>query len=149
MLPEFDDAGNLPPGIHEASWAEIKARFGTTEHRRQLLEGLLRAARILKNVGCRRLYLDGSLSTRKAVPKDFDGCWESMGVDLQQLWKLEPALLTFDAHRLTQKLVFGGELIIAEFLADGRGRTYLEFFQEDRDGKTKGIILIDLRRLDD
>jgi hypothetical protein len=149
VLPSFDDHGNLPPGIHEAPWSEIEERLGGTPHRLRLLEGLLRAARILKSVGCGRLYLDGGFASVKTIPKDFDGCWESVGVDLHELARTEPALVTFDANRRTQKLKFGGELFVAEFLADSRGRTYLEFFQEDRDGNAKGIILIDLRRLDD
>ena len=68
---------------------------------------------------------------------------------LTGLARIEPALVTFDANRSTQKLKFGGELFIAEFMADTQGRTYLEFFQEDREGNAKGIILIDLRGLDD
>jgi hypothetical protein len=100
-------------------------------------------------MGCKRLYLDGGFATLKTIPKDFDGCWESVGVNLQELARIEPSLVTFDANRTTQKLRFGGELFIAEFMADSKGRTYLEFFQEDRDGNAKGIILIDLRSLDD
>ena len=149
MLPGFDDHGNLPPGIHEACWSEIEARLGSTPHRRRLLQGFLQAARALKSVGCKRLYLDGGFATLKTIPKDFDGCWESAGVNLQELARIEPALVTFDANRTTQKLRFGGELFIAEFMADSKGRTYLNFFQEDRDGNAKGIILIDLRSLDD
>jgi len=149
VLPGFDEHGNLPPGIHEACWSEIEECLGITLHRRRLLGGFLRAARILKSVGCKRVYLDGGFATLKTIPKDFDGCWESVGVDLQELARIEPALVTFDAKRTTQKLKFGGELFIAEFMADSKGRTYLEFFQEDRDGNAKGIILIDLRSLDD
>lgn len=40
MIPPFDKRGNLPPGIHKASWSEIEARFGTTPWRRFLLVGL-------------------------------------------------------------------------------------------------------------
>ncbi len=149
MLPPFDANGNLPPGIHEACWAEIETRLGVTAHRCRLLSGLLRAARILKSVGCKRLYVDGGFATLKTIPKDFDGCWESAGVNLRELARIEPALVTFDWNRITQKLKFGGELFVAEFMADSKGRTFLEFFQEDRDGNPKGIILIDLRGLDD
>ena len=28
MLPDFDENGNLPPGIHRASPSEIEERFG-------------------------------------------------------------------------------------------------------------------------
>ncbi len=34
MLPAFDAQGNLPPGIHEANWETVVARFGTSPERR-------------------------------------------------------------------------------------------------------------------
>jgi hypothetical protein len=41
MLPAFDpDSGRLPPGEHVASWDEVVERFGWTERRRRLLDGL-------------------------------------------------------------------------------------------------------------
>src|SRR2546425_1140424 len=82
MVPSFDPNGNLPPGIHQISWKELSDVFGTTRHREQLLKGLLEAAKALKSVGCKKLYVDGSFITDTDVPKDFDGCWESVGVDL-------------------------------------------------------------------
>ncbi len=41
MIPEFDPAGNLPAGIHEATWHEIATRYGGTAHRRRLLDPIL------------------------------------------------------------------------------------------------------------
>lgn len=41
MIPPFDPAGgNLPPGVHPATWDEIVARYGSTPHRLRLLAGL-------------------------------------------------------------------------------------------------------------
>jgi len=28
MLPSFNERGNLPPGIHSATWDEVEDRFG-------------------------------------------------------------------------------------------------------------------------
>jgi hypothetical protein len=28
MIPPFDRSGLLPSGVHEATWAEVAARFG-------------------------------------------------------------------------------------------------------------------------
>lgn len=139
----------MPPGSYEVTWEELTKRFGNTRHRARLLSGLLEAVKALKSAGCKKLYLDGSFITDTDTPRDFDGCWESIGVDLSLLQKTEPALLTFDSGRTTQKLRFGGELFLAEFIADAQGRTYLDFFQEDRNGDSKGILWVDLRRLDD
>src|SRR5947209_20333798 len=35
MLPTFDDLGNLPPGIHRCSVAELVARFGSGSDERE------------------------------------------------------------------------------------------------------------------
>jgi hypothetical protein len=48
MIPEFDECGNLPPGIHHATWNEIVTRYATSVRRRELLDGLLDALRSLK-----------------------------------------------------------------------------------------------------
>lgn len=52
MIPEFDERGGLPPGIHNASWDEIVTRYTTNTRRGELLDGLLGALRSLKAAGC-------------------------------------------------------------------------------------------------
>ena len=75
MIPPFEpDTGNLPAGIHEASWEEFSERFGTTPHRRQLLAGLRTAAELLGSFGSRHLWVDGSFVTAKENPADYDAC---------------------------------------------------------------------------
>ena len=142
MLPDFDETGNLPWGIHDATWAEIAERFGTTDHRLQLLRGLKSALDSLKAAGCKRVYIDGSLVTDKVAPNDFDGCWEAEGVNPEQL---DPILLDFTAGRAAQKAKYLGEFFIADTRVLEVGRTFLEFFQQDKEtGAPKGIIAIDL-----
>jgi hypothetical protein len=66
MIPLIDpDTGNLPPGIYEATWDEVVARYGTTQYRRALLTGLKLALDNLRTAGCRRVYLDGQLRDRQ------------------------------------------------------------------------------------
>jgi hypothetical protein len=77
VIPSVDESGNLPPGIHPATWEEIMDRYATTEHRVRLLTGLRAALDSLRSAGCRRAYLDGSFVTAKTVPGDFDACWEA------------------------------------------------------------------------
>jgi hypothetical protein len=142
VIPEFEDAtGNLPPGIHPATWEEVVDRFGLTPWRRQLLEGLRRALDSPESAGCRRAHIDGSFVTRKDIPGDFDGCWEAAGVDPV---RLDPVLLEFANLRAAQKAKFLGELFPAEAGADPDGNSFLDFFQMDRDGKPKGIVAVDL-----
>lgn len=144
MIPEFDEHGNLPPGIHHATWNEIVTRYATSVRRRELLDGLLDALRSLKGAGCSTAYLDGSLVTSKDHPGDFDACWESSGVILS---RLDPELLTFSDGRAAQKARYGGELYPAEWPAGADGTAYLDFFQRDRLKQQKGIIAIDLTGL--
>lgn len=138
-IPELDfTTGYLPSGIHEATWEELVQSFGTSEQRRLLLRGLEKAMDALRDAGCKRLYVDGSFVTSKPIPGDFDGCWEATGVDGRTLLKAAPSLLV--GGREAQKAAFGGEL----FIADDGYPTFLEFFQKDRNGTSKGIVAINL-----
>jgi hypothetical protein len=125
LIPPFDDSGNLPPGVHEATWDEIADRFGITPQRRALLAGLYSALQVLQSAGCQRVYIDGSFVTTKlVVPNDFDACWDIEGVDPDQL---DPVLLTFDDRRAAQKAKYLGELFPAQLTEGGSGGSFLEF----------------------
>lgn len=146
MLPALTTDGLLPPGIHLAEWDEVYVAFGTTPHRRRLLDGFRRAINALKKAGCKKVYLDGSFVTSKVTPGDFDGCWEDANVDFALL---DPILLSFTNGRAAQKIKFGGELFPAGVTADtATGSIFIDFFQIHKDtGAAKGIIAIDLERL--
>jgi hypothetical protein len=142
VIPSFDENGNLPPGIHRATWDEIVERYATNERRGQLLDGLRAAIESLRSAGCARVYLDGSFVADKQIPGDFDACWETRGVDPALL---DPVLLDFSPGRAAQKAKYGGELFPAEVPADPSGTRFLDYFQRDRaTGEAKGIVAIDL-----
>jgi len=144
LIPGFDSAGNLPPGIHSSTWKQIEKRFGFTRRRQMLLHGLYGALRMLKAAGCRLVYLDGSFVTSKLEPGDFDACWGIDGVDIE---RLDPVFLDFSNSRARQKQKYGGEFFPAELPEDATGKTFLGFFQIDKEaGSAKGILVIDLRR---
>lgn len=142
-IPDLDrTTGNLPPGVHDATWDELVAVFGASSRREELLDGLLVALSALRAAGCARAYIDGSFVTAKDSPGDFDGCWEASGVDAGLL---DPVLLDFTHPRTAQKAKFGGELFIANSAADPAGRAFLDFFQTDKTtGQRKGVVAIDL-----
>ena len=142
VIPSFDERGNLPPGIHSATWDEIVQRYATNERREQLLSGLRPAIESLRAAGCKRMYLDGSFVTDKDAPGDFDACWEVSGVDAGLL---DAELLDFSDRRAAQKARYGGELFPAEAAAEPAGTVFLDYFQRDRaTGDPKGIIAIEL-----
>lgn len=122
----------------------MRNRFGQTPWRQQLLAGMLDALRLLKAAGCLRVYVDGSFVTSKEEPGDFDACWDTEGVDFDLV---DERLLTFDRGRATQKAAFLGELFIADARADPQGTLFREFFQTDREGRRKGIVLVELKDL--
>ena len=143
MLPAWTDAGTLPPGEHAATWAECVERFGWNPYRLTLLEGLLRALQNLRDAGCQRVFLDGSFVTSKEAPGDYDGCWETRGVDVALLDPIFIDVADIRAGRPRQKAKYRGELFAASWPADGK-RRFREFFQYDRDDRPKGIVVIDL-----
>lgn len=146
MIPDFDSKGNLPCGVHWATWQEFVQRFGITPHRMSLLSGLRRAIDVFKAVGCETIYVDGSFVTSKVSPGDFDACWDTKGVDLYLLKRSDPVLLTFTKGRAAQKAKYLGEFFPADMTEGGSGETFLEFFQIDKEtGDAKGIIALDLR----
>lgn len=143
-LPDFDDVGNLPPGIHVATRDEIAARFGYTPARLALVEGLNRSLNLLASTGCRRVWLDGSFVTLSERtlgrdPADFDLCWDIAGVDLAALAQYEPALNPLRPDRRALRDRYGGDLF---FVLEPLSVGLLEDFQHDREGNRKGIVLL-------
>ena len=149
MLPRYQHNGNLPAGIHEATWAEFVERFGRTAHRQQLLQGLAAGLAQLKAAGCTTVYVDGSFVTDvenvfNERPHDFDACWEVHGVNVDSL---DAVFFTFEAARAAQKAQFGGEFFPADWPADPQGSPFVEYFQQDKNGRAKGIVKIALETL--
>lgn len=144
MIPAFNEEGCLPPGIYEASFEEVKDRFGFSRKRQTLLQGmvvLLNQCRLLR---CDVLYLDGSFVTAKLSPADYDACWDTTCEDREGvLNKAADSLLNSDSE--TQKDYFGGEIYPAFSRAPLLPQlTICEYFQTTKEGGKKGIIKIKL-----
>ena len=87
MIPPPNAIGELPPGVHAATLAEVETVFATTPRRRLLFEGLRQALENLARAGVRRVFIDGSFVTTKANPNDVDGCWVwTEAVYLDETW---------------------------------------------------------------
>jgi hypothetical protein len=128
-IPAFNEFGYLPPGIYEVSWLELMERFATNPHRLRLATGLAAALRKLAIAGCRKVLIGGSFVTIKEYPNDFDGWYESFGLNLDLL---DPLFLE-DVE--SQMEVFGGTLFDPP--------SYEGFFQTDREGRPKGAIVLE------
>jgi hypothetical protein len=146
MIPIYDKKGNLPPGIHAATWQEIEQRYGYNDDRRRLLGGLRAAIDNLKAAGCTRVYVDGSFITDKPVPGDFEMCWEPKDVDRNLLDPLFNLAINVLPPRLKQKEKYLGEVVLT--VPSPAVFDHLNFFQFDsRTGDTKGIIALNLDTL--
>jgi hypothetical protein len=108
-----------------------------------LLKGLRAALDNLCEAGCEEAFIDGSFVTAKELPNDFDGCWSVKGVDPDLL---DLVLLDFSNGRAAMKKKYGGELFPAELPEGGSRKTFLEFFQQDRNGNPKGMVGIRLKK---
>jgi hypothetical protein len=142
MIPAPNAIGELPPGMHLATLAEVEAVFATTPRRRRLFEGLRRALQNLHAAGVRRVFIDGSFVTTKADPNDIDGCWEwtaEVHLDL-----LDPVLLDFAQARQAMRDKYGVDFFLATWVEAGLGLTFLDFFQRNREDTPKGIVQLDL-----
>ena len=73
MLPDFDDVGNLPPGLHRCSVDDLATRFGAgSEERQTQIAELIDFIGAVRRAGIRRLLVNGSFVTTKEVPNDVD-----------------------------------------------------------------------------
>jgi hypothetical protein len=142
VIPPFQADGSLPAGVHWADWTEIQSRFAQSPHRFQLLQGFWRAIKELKVAGCKVVYLDGSFVTAKDSPNDYDACWDTSGVDPSLLGAV---FFDFSNRRASQKALFLGEFFPANLTEGLSSKTFLDFFQIDKQtGDPKGIIALRL-----
>lgn len=145
---KLDDTGLLAPGVHAASWEDFVSFFGSTPYRVRLIAGLRRALEALRVAGCGTVFVDGSFVTSKEVPGDFDCCWDTSGVDALMLHAIDPAFFDFSNRRAAQKATYGGEFFPAQGRESITGKTWLEFFQTDKEtGEAKGVIAIDVQAI--
>src|SRR5438874_12875806 len=72
-IPPFRPDGYLPEGVHMSSEAEVVFRFGSSSRiRRRLTLRLRRWIELGKQVGAKRLLIDGSYVTATEEPHDVD-----------------------------------------------------------------------------
>ena len=73
MIPEFNEHGYLPPGIHQALLEEIAKRFGEeSELRRVQMQSVRWLVDLSAKAGAERVILNGSFVTEVLEPNDVD-----------------------------------------------------------------------------
>ncbi|WP_407332505.1 DUF6932 family protein [Enterovibrio sp. 27052020O] len=143
MIPEFNDQGNLPEGIHYATMQEVIERFGYNPKRAWLIDGLNLLVRNLQTAGCGLIYIDGSFVTNKEIPGDYDMAWSVVGVDPT---RLDPCLILANrSDRDAIEAKYRGDVFPAELPEGASGKRFLDFFQEDKNtGDKKGIVAVSI-----
>jgi len=78
-IPQLNQYGLLPVGIHLASMDDVYARFCTSSHRWRLWQGLHQYINKLESCGAldcvSHIYIDGSYISDKRLPADIDVCF--------------------------------------------------------------------------
>ena len=129
MIPEFDDQGYLPSGIHGATLAEITQRFGQeSEIRRVQMESLQWLVGLARRAGVLRIVVNGSFVTDAYEPNDVD-CALLVGPDYP------------DDLGAAAEMHDGLPFIEAQLLTQGAFDYYVStLFGSDRLGVPKGVI---------
>ena len=140
MLPTFRKSGLLPQGIHHCKWEEFLSVFTLNEHRQQQSEGSRKGLEVLHKHGCSVVYIDGSFVTTKPFPNDVDVAFDNSSMDWKGFKRHHPEFFDTKIGDIIQK-----EKYSSHFFACNPFETYfIDFFQFDRNGNSKGIVKLDL-----
>lgn len=141
-LPNFEDDGDLPVGVHTALLSEILDRFGS--HGAGRIAIGIRLKRIydmaIGTGHVRRFVVFGSFITAEEIPNDVD-------VFLVMDDAFDPALLDHDERRLFDhagaQAQFGASVFWLRQLGclDGE-QAAVEYWQVKRGGDSRGIVEI-------
>lgn len=144
-IPKFDANGNLPSGVYHVTLKDIGGRLVWNARRKRLFSGLKRAIANLAAAGVKKVWIDGSFVTPKDKPNGIDGCWEyDQSVNVN---KLDAVFLDRAPPREAMRRKYGVDFLIsARPLVDAPGKTVEEFFQVDKDGNPKGILIVEVLR---
>jgi len=141
-IPPFRSDGYLPEGLYLTSEAEVVFRFGSsTPRRRRLALRLRKWLQLARQVGARRLLVDGSFVTGKPEPHDIDSVVFLPEDFQQQLGREDEPALELEAMLLTRQ---PEEIFAAEDADDWMD--WVEFFSRTRepDGRRKGLVEVQL-----
>jgi hypothetical protein len=134
-----------PAGIHTWPWTGFVVAFAWNPHRHILAGGLYRALHNLKTAGCRAAIIAGSFVTSKDSPDDYDAAFDPEGVNALLL---DPVLLRHNDGRKAMRATYFGDIFPWEHTAClATGMIYKDYFQQDGQGRAKGVVLIDVQAL--
>jgi hypothetical protein len=141
-LPAFNEQGDLPPGVHRATLAEVLQRFGSGPvQRRAVADRLNRLYQLAISTGqLARFVVFGSFVTAKDEPNDVD-------IVLLMEDTFDLAAVTGEAALVFQHLEaeahFGASVFWTRRSgAIGGEQAMIEYWQARREGGQRGIVEI-------
>ncbi len=138
--PEFDNKGDLPIGIYQATLTEILQHFGTKSVQRILLGRRLERIYMLVNSTGKvaRFIVFGSFVTAKPTPGDIDiFLLMEDSFDADQVHG--EAALIFD-HQDAQDVLGASVFWIRKLAAFSSEQETVEYWQMRRDNTRRGIV---------
>ena len=138
--PEFDNNGDLPVGIHQATLAEVLQHFGTgTVQRRIAGQRLERLYKLAFSTGqVVRFVVFGSFVTAKPDPADVD-IFMLMEDSFDSNQVRGEAAIIFD-HLAVQNVEGASVFWIRRLAAIGGEQKAVEHWQTKRDKARRGIV---------
>jgi hypothetical protein len=140
-LPEFNEFGDLPEGLHRASLEEVVARFGSGSPQRQAVtDRLRRVYRLAAATGqLDRLLVFGSYVSDANEPNDVDVVLV-MGNDFRSEDCPAESSVLFDHARANDELGASLFWVRPDMLLGEPLEQFLAFWQTKRDGRRRGIV---------
>lgn len=142
-LPDFNEFGDLPEGIHSASLAEIIARFGFgTPQRIAVTNRLQRISKLAAATGhLDRLVVFGSYISDVKEPNDVDVILVMRNDFRSESCPAESSVL-FDHARASNELGASIFWVRPDMLLGEPLEQFLAFWQNKRDGRRRGLVEI-------
>lgn len=140
-IPPFRPDGFLPEGVHESSEAEVIFKFGSSNRiRRRLSLRLRRWLELGRQIGAKRLLVDGSYVTAKEDPGDIDTVILLPPDFIRQVEQEFTAALELEEMLLTRH---PEEIFAAEDETDWQ--EWIAFFSQTREGDDRRKGLVEIR----
>jgi len=139
-LPDFNQNGDLPPGVYRATLAEVLARFGSGLPQRWLVARRLeRVFKLAFRTGkVARFVVFGSFVTKKSAPADVD-IFMLMDDTFQVGSVSGEAAVLFD-HISAQNYEGASIFWMRRMAALGGEEATMAHWQVKRDGTLRGIV---------
>jgi hypothetical protein len=141
MLPPLNENGDLPAGIHRATWTQIEQRFGQgTAERERALSTLRHLHELAVRTGAlRNFYIFGSFVSTEPAPRDVDVILVMRPDFRIENCPRECATLFSHAHAEAR---YGASVFwLREGMLEERAmRDFFRVWQRKRDGSLRGIL---------